>query len=67
MTHEHLTNHFNECVNDKVYNTFKDLFSNINIDSIQEIYQEISIYNNNIAQFVGETNLKYRLDQNLLY
>ena len=59
---EHLTNHFNECLNDKVYNTFKDLFSNINLDSIQETYPKISVYNKMIAQFVKETNLKHGLD-----
>ena len=26
--HEHLTNHFNEHLSDKIYKTFKDLFSN---------------------------------------
>ena len=44
MTCEHLKNHFDECLNDKIYNTSKDLFSNINIDSIQETYLEFSIY-----------------------
>ena len=62
MTCEHLTNNFNECLNDKVYNMFKDLFSNVNIDSIQETYLKISICNNIIAQSVEETNLKYGLD-----
>ena len=62
MTYEHLTNYFNECLNDKVYNTFKDLFNNININSNQETYLKISIYNNTIVQFVEETNIKYGLD-----
>ena len=60
--HKHLTNHFSEHLSNKVYNTFKDLFSNINLDSTQETYQKISIYNKIIAQFVEETNLKYGLD-----
>ena len=51
---EHLTNHFNECLSDKVYNTFKDLFSNVNLDSIQETYPKINIYNKIIAQHVEE-------------
>ena len=63
---KHLTNHFNELLSNKVYNTFKDLFSNINLDSIQETYPKISVYNKIIAQFVKETNLKYALDLNLL-
>ena len=29
-----LTNHFNEWLRNKVYNTFKDLFSNVNLNSI---------------------------------
>ena len=29
MTHGHLKNHFTKCLNDKIYNTFKDLYSNI--------------------------------------
>ena len=49
-------------LNDKIYNTYKDLFCNINIDSIQETCPKISIYNNIIMQYVEETNLKYRLD-----
>ena len=60
--HEHFKNHFNECLSDKIYNTFRDLFSNINLNSIQKTYPKISIYNKIIAQFVEETNLKYSLD-----
>ena len=41
--HEHLTNHFNKQLNAKIFNTFKDIFSNINIDSIQETYPKISV------------------------
>ena len=62
MTCEHLKNHFSKCLNDKIYNTFKDLFSNVNIESIQETYLKSNIYNNTIAQFLEKTNLKYRLD-----
>ena len=60
--HEHLTNHFNESLSDKVYNTFKDLFSNVNLNSIQETYPKISIYDKIIVQFVEETDLKVDLD-----
>ena len=59
---KHLTNHFNECLSDKVYNTFKDLFTNINLDSIQETYPKSNVYNKIIMQFVEETHLKYSLD-----
>ena len=59
---DYVTNHFNECLSDKIYNTFKDLFSNVNLDSIQETYAKISLYNKIIMHVVGETNLKYSLD-----
>ena len=36
LVHEYLKNNFNELLNDKVYNTFKELFENINIDSMKE-------------------------------
>ena len=44
MTCEHLKNHFNKCLNDKIYITFKDLVSNVNIDNIQETYLKINFY-----------------------
>ena len=60
--HEHLTNHFNEQLNVKILDTFKDLFSNVNVDSIQETYLKIGVYNKIIAQYVEETNIKYGLN-----
>ena len=57
--HEHLTNHFNEQLNPKIFNTFKDLFSNVNANSIQETYLKISIYNKIIMQYIDKTNMKY--------
>ena len=53
---EHLTNHFNEHLSDKVYNTFKDFFGNVNLNNIQETYPKNSVYNKRIAQFVEEKN-----------
>ena len=60
--HKHLTNHFNECLSDKIYKMFKDLFSNVNLDSILKSHPKISVYNKIITQFVEETNFKYGLD-----
>ena len=60
--HEHLINHFNEQLNAKIFDTFKDLFNNININSIQETYLNISVYNKIIVQYVDETNKKYGLN-----
>ena len=60
--HEHLTNHFNEKLNAKMFDTFTGLFSNINVDSIQETYPKINVYNKVILQYVKETNMKYGLN-----
>ena len=60
--HEHLTNHCNEQLNAKIFDMFKDLFSNINVDSIQETYLKISVHNKIIAQYVDESNIKYGLN-----
>ena len=56
--HEYLKNHFNELLNDKVYNTFKELFGSINIDSMKETLPKVSIYNDTIAWFIEEINSK---------
>ena len=63
--HKHLTNYFNEQVNAKILDTFKDLFSNVNVNSIQETYLEISVYNKIIIQYMEETNIKYGLNLKL--
>ena len=54
-----LKNDFNEQLNDKVYNTFKELFEGINIDSMKEALPKVSIYNNIMARFIDEINSKY--------
>ena len=59
MAHEYLKNHFNELLNDKVYNTFKDLFKSINIESMKEALPRVSIYNDKIARFIKEINSEY--------
>ena len=55
----YLKNHFNEHLNYKIYNMFKELFGSINVDSIKEALPKVSIYNNTIARFVDEINSKY--------
>ena len=67
VAHEYLKNHFNELLNNKVYNTFKELFANVNIDSMKEPLPEGSIYNDIIAQFVEEINSKYGMTLTLRY
>ena len=46
----------------KVVNTFKELFGNINKDSIKEVLPKVSVYNNIIAKYVEEINLKYGIE-----
>ena len=41
---------------------FTELFSNVNVDSIQETYPKINVYNKVIAQYMKETNVKYGLN-----
>ena len=57
--HENLKSHFNERLNDRVYSTFKELFSKVNVDSIKEVLPQIKVYNNTIASYMEEINLKY--------
>ena len=44
---------------------FTELFSNVNIDSIQETYPKINVYNKEILQYVKETTMKYGLNLKL--
>ena len=59
VAHEYLKNHFNKRLNNKVVKTFKELFGNINTDSIKEVLPKVCVYNNIIAKYVEEINLKY--------
>ena len=56
---ENLRSLLNKRLNDKVYTMFKELFSNTNIDSVHKILPKISIYNNEVAGFVEDINIKY--------
>ena len=62
VAHEYLKHHFNERLNDKVYGTFKELFNNINTDSIKEALPKVSVYITIIAKHVKEINLKYGIE-----
>ena len=48
VPHIYLKNHFNERLNDKVYDTFKEIFGNINVDGIKEALPKFSVYNDTI-------------------
>ena len=41
------------------YNTFKELFEGINIDSMKEVLLKVSMYNSIITKFIDEINSKY--------
>ena len=43
----------------RFYNTFKELFQGINIDSMKEALPKVSIYNSIIVKFIEEINSKY--------
>ena len=43
----------------KIFDMFTELFKNVNIDSIQETYPKINVYNKVIMQYIKETNTKY--------
>ena len=58
-TQENLKSHFNDRLSDKIYTTFRELFSNVNIDSVWEILPKINEYNREIATFVEDVNAKY--------
>ena len=49
---------FNERLNDKIHTMFKELFSNTNKDSVCKTLPTISKYNNEIARFVEDINVK---------
>ena len=57
--HKYLKDHFNECLKDKVYTTFRELFGSINVDSMKEALPKVSIYNHTIVKFVEETRSTY--------
>ena len=61
VPHEYLKNHFNERLNEKVHDTFKEMFGN-NTDSIKEALPTGSVYTHSIARYVKEINLKYGIE-----
>ena len=54
-----LKRHFHDRLSDKIYTTFRELFSNVKRDSVHKIWPKISEYNREIANFVEEINAKY--------
>ena len=58
---ENLKSFLTKKPNDKIYTTFKELFSNTNIDSMCKILPKLSVYNNELARFIEDINIKYRI------
>ena len=48
-----------ERFNNKMYGIFKENFSGIKLDSISKMLPKVCAYNQEIAKFVQEVNLKY--------
>ena len=46
---ENLKTLLNEKLNDKIYSTFKETFSNTNLDSVSELLPKVCTYNKEIA------------------
>ena len=42
----------------KVYSTFKEMFGNINLDSVSELSSKVQSYNKEIAKIIQEVNIK---------
>ena len=61
QTHVHrkILNLLNEKLNDKIYSTFKETFSNTNLDSVSELSPKFHSYNKEITKFIEEINIKY--------
>ena len=56
---ENLKSHFNDRLSNEIYNTLRELFSNININNVQEILPKINEYNRKIAMFIEDINAEY--------
>ena len=54
----------NERLNNNIYITFKETFSNSNFDSISEVASKVYSYHNEIAKSMQEINLKYGISLN---
>ena len=56
---ENLKSLLNEKLNDKIYNTFKEMFSNTSLASVSELSPKVSSYNKETPTFIQEVNIKY--------
>ena len=49
----------NESLNNKIYSTFKETFSNTNLDSVSKLSPKVYMYNKEITKFFQDVNIKY--------
>ena len=56
---ENLTSVLTERLNNKIYTTFKQNFNNINLGSINKALPIVCTYDQEIAKFIQEINIKY--------
>ena len=52
FSQENVKSALTERLNDKIYNTFKENFSTINLDSISKMLPKVHVYNQEIAKFI---------------
>ena len=58
---ENLKTCLNKKLNNKIYSTFKETFSNTNLDSVSKSSPKVYVYNKEIAKFMQEVNMKYSI------
>ena len=63
-TQENLKSHFNDRLSDKIYTTFKELFSNVNINSVCQLLPKINENNNERVKFLEDISIKYGISLN---
>ena len=51
-TQETLKTLLNEKLNNKIYSTFKEIFSNSNLDSVSKLLPKVHPYDKEIAKFM---------------
>ena len=56
---ENLKTLLNKRLNDNIFSTFEETFSNTNLDSVSELLPKVHLYNKERAKFVHKINIKY--------
>ena len=56
---ENLKTLLNEKLNDTIYSTFKETFSNTNLDSARKLSPTVHVCNKEITKFIQEVDIRY--------